>query len=238
MTTAQDVLGALAGVRDPELDEPLTDLGFVAGVQIEEGRVEVRLRLPTYFCAPNFAWLMVDGARSAVVALEGVEEAVVQLDDHFASAEINGAVSRGAGFEQAFGGEAGGELTELRDLFARKAFVARQARLCDGLLRSGRTPHQVAALRLSDLEPGPQLARCLALRAELGIDTSPASPAFVAPDGRALDAAGLNRWLRLARLVRLSLEGNAGICRALLKTRYGIGEPDLAEGLARPPSPK
>jgi hypothetical protein len=161
-----------------------------------------------------------------VVSVEGVDDAVVELGDHFASDEINVAVSRGSGFEQAFPGEALGELTELRDLFARKAFVARQARLCDALLRAGRTPDEVAELRLSDLEPGPDLARCLALRTELGIDASPGAPAFVLPDGRPLDARALKRWLRMARLVRLSIEGNAGICRALLKTRYGIGDPE------------
>jgi metal-sulfur cluster biosynthetic enzyme len=222
MTTVHEVLDALAGVRDPELDEPLTDLGFVAGVRIDEAVVEVRLRLPTYFCAPNFAWLMVDDARSAVLALAGVEAAHVKLEDHFAAEEINGAAS----LEHAFPGELNGEMTELRDVFVRKALVARQARLCDALLGAGRTPDDVAALRLSDLEPGPDLERCRALRAELGIDASPRAPAFVRPDGRALDAAGLKRWLRVARLVRLSIEGNTGICRALLKTRYGIRDPD------------
>ena len=226
MTIERDVWDALADVRDPELDEPLTELGFVADVRVDGARVHVRLRLPTYFCAPNFAWLMVEGSRSAALSVEGVEDAVVELDDHFASDEINGALSRGAGFEQAFAGETQGELTELRDLFARKAFVARQARLCDALLRAGRTPDRVAELRLSDLEPGPDLERCLALRKELGIDASPGAPAFTLPDGRPLEAAGLKRWLRMARLVRMSIEGNAGVCRALLQTRYGIGDPE------------
>jgi metal-sulfur cluster biosynthetic enzyme len=224
--TEDEVLGALAGVRDPELDEPLTDLGFVADASVDGRTVSVRLRLPTYFCAANFAWMMVEGARSALLTLDGVDEAVVELDDHFASTEINGAVSRGAGFGQAFEGETIGDLDSLRKLFERKAFVARQARICDALLRAGRTPDGLAELRLSDLDPSPDLARCLALRGELGIDASPGAPAFVLPDGRALDAAGLRRWLRLARVVRLSIEGNAGICRALLKTRYGIHDPE------------
>jgi metal-sulfur cluster biosynthetic enzyme len=226
MTNVQEVLRALSGVRDPELDEPLTALGFVAGVRIEEARVEVRLRLPTYFCAPNFAWLMVDDTKSAVLALDGVRSAEVTLEEHFAAEEINGAAS----LEHAFPGRSNGELTELRDVFVRKAFVARQARLCDALLRSGWKPDALAALRLSDLDPGPEVARCTELRAELGIDGSAGAPAFVRPDGRALDAGGLDRWLRVARLIRLSIEGNAGICRALLRTRYGIGDP---EGLTR-----
>jgi len=32
--------------------------------------------------------------------------------------------------------------------------------------------------------------------------------------------------LRLARLVRVSLEGNGGICRGLLSRRYGIPDPE------------
>ena len=54
------VNAALAAVLDPELDRPITDLGFVRAVSVgADGSVEARLRLPTYFCAPNFAWLMV-----------------------------------------------------------------------------------------------------------------------------------------------------------------------------------
>jgi metal-sulfur cluster biosynthetic enzyme len=226
MITTEAVMGVLGSVRDPELDETLPDLGFVAGVHIDGRRVEVRLRLPTYFCAPNFAWLMVDAARTAVLALPGVDDVAVVLDDHFASDEINGAAHQGAGFEHAFPGETNGGLAELRELFVRKAFAARQARLCDRLLRAGRTLEDVAALRLGDLEPGPELQRCVALRGELGIDASPSSPAFVLPDGQTPDGASLGRWLRLARLVRLSLEGNASVCRSLLSTRYGIPDPE------------
>ena len=69
------VLDALSAVRDPELDEPLPALGFVASVRVHGPRAQVRLRLPTYFCAPNFAYLMVADARAAGLAVPGVEEA-------------------------------------------------------------------------------------------------------------------------------------------------------------------
>jgi len=43
------VLAALSTVRDPELDEPITTLGFVASCTVSaEGQAQVRLRLPTY----------------------------------------------------------------------------------------------------------------------------------------------------------------------------------------------
>ena len=73
------VLGALSGVRDPELDEPITELGFVSDLEIEGEAVYIRLRLPTYFCAPNFAYLMVADAREAILSVPGVRRV---LRDH------------------------------------------------------------------------------------------------------------------------------------------------------------
>ncbi|MCW3064102.1 MAG: hypothetical protein JWN32_1274, partial [Solirubrobacterales bacterium] len=35
MISADEVLDALSGVRDPEIDEPLTELGFVAHVHVD-----------------------------------------------------------------------------------------------------------------------------------------------------------------------------------------------------------
>ena len=93
------MLAALATVRDPELDEPITTLGFVASCTVSAGgQAQVRLRLPTYFCAPNFAFLMVADAYDAVTAVPGVSSAEVILDDHFASDAINAGVAARAGF--------------------------------------------------------------------------------------------------------------------------------------------
>ena len=119
------VLGALATVRDPELDEPITSLGFVASCTVSgDGHAQVRLRLPTYFCAPNFAFLMVADAYDAVSALPGVRHTEIVLEDHFASDAINGGVAAHAGFAQSFDGEAVGELHGLRADFLRKAVMA------------------------------------------------------------------------------------------------------------------
>ena len=112
-------------MRDPELDEPITSLGFVASYTISpDGDAQVRLRLPTYFCAPNFAFLMVADAYDAVSALPGVRSTEIVLEDHFASDAINGGVAAHAGFAQSFDGEAVGELHELRADFLRKAVMA------------------------------------------------------------------------------------------------------------------
>jgi metal-sulfur cluster biosynthetic enzyme len=219
MTAVADVLGALEGVRDPELDQSLVELGFVAGVDVDGEPVVVRLRLPTYFCAPNFAFLMVADARAAVEALPGVDRARIELEDHFTADEINAAVSRDAGFVDAFPDHASDELDELRVLFRRKALMARQGRLCEGLAAGA-----IAAMRLGDLE-GADADRCRELRRELGIDAGPDAPAFVTGQGVPVAAADVPRFLRLARLVSTSLEGNAGLCRGLLTTRYDLEMP-------------
>ena len=130
MTTEAAVLGALGHVRDPELDEPITDLKFVADLRVAEDAVDVRLRLPTPFCAPNFAYLMVADAKEAVLAVPGVREARISLDGHYASEEINAGMVEDRGFEGTFPGETEGEsLDELRAIFRRKSFVSRQEKL-------------------------------------------------------------------------------------------------------------
>jgi metal-sulfur cluster biosynthetic enzyme len=211
MITRAQVLDALAGVRDPELDEPLTDLGFVTDVAIEGDSTTIRLRLPTYFCAPNFAYLMVDDARAAVQALDETADVRVELEDHFASSEINDAVKQERGFGGAFPDETEGGLESLRTLFQRKSFTARQGRLCEELLASGRELGELAPMRLAQQPAGAAPAPCDA-------------PAFVLPQRGRVDAGDLDRYMRIARLMRVSIEGNAGLCRSLLRTRYGIEE--------------
>ena len=221
MTTAAGVLDALGTVYDPELDEPITELRFVTSCEVSpEGDVEVRLRLPTPQCAPNFAFLMASDAREAVRRLPEVRRATVVLEDHYTGDEINTAVGRGGGFAEAFPGETEGGLDGLRDLFRRKALVARQSAECERLLAGGATPEEVTARRVSDLPDDENGRRCVKLRTQLGLPADPDAPAFVLPDGAPIDAAGLSRWLRIARLVRTSLEANGGICRSLLAVRY------------------
>ena len=231
MTTQERVLAALDGVVDPELDEPITSLRFVSSCEVTpDGDVEVLLRLPTPQCAPNFAFLMAADARKAVRRLPGVRRVNVRLEDHYTGEEINAALQRGEGFTGAFPGETDDDdLDALRELFRRKALVARQSRLCEALLADGATPEQVTARRAGKLPDVPDARRCLELRGELGIGCEPDSPAFVLPSGEPVAAADLIRWLRTARLVRMSLEVNGGICRSLLQIRHGLAVDDPKE---------
>jgi metal-sulfur cluster biosynthetic enzyme len=207
------VLEALGTVYDPELDEPITTLGFVGSLVVTAGGdVEVRLRLPTPQCAPNFAFLMAADARAAVRRLREVRDVAVVLEDHYTGAEINAAVGRGDGFATAFPGETAGELDALRELFQRKALVAREGRLL-GMV------DDPAAATLGELS-GPDAERCRALRSALGMDASDHAPAFVKGDGAPVSADEVARFKRLAGLTALSLETNGGMCRDLLRVRY------------------
>jgi hypothetical protein len=189
------------------------------------------LRLPTPQCAPNFAFLMAADARTVVRRLPDVREVTIRLEDHYTGAEINAALGRGEGFTGAFPGETvDDDLAALRELFLRKALVGRESRLCEALLAHGATPEEVAAHRIEDLpEDVPDARRCLELRRLLGLPDDPGSPAFVLPSGEPVTAVELKRWLRTARLVRMSLEVNGGICRSLLQIRHGVAIDDPEE---------
>ena len=223
MTERAEILAALDQVRDPELDEPVTALGFVSSCAVSAaGDVQVRLRLPTYFCAPNFAFLMVADAYDAVSGVDGVRHAEVILEDHFASGAINAGVAARAGFVQSFGGLAAGELDELRTDFVRKAVLAGTDRVCRPLLAEGRSTDELAELTLGDVPPSPDLDRLRSRRAELGLPAGDGSPLLVdAVTGEGIGAQALPLHLRRARLTRVNLEANGSICGGMLRHRYG-----------------
>jgi metal-sulfur cluster biosynthetic enzyme len=219
---AAQVHRALDTVRDPELDEPVTTLGFVASCRVEDATVEVHLRLPTYFCAPNFAFLMVADAFDAVSAVDGVDRVAVVLDDHFASDTINAGVAARAGFVGTFGNEASAELDELRRGFLRKAVLAGTDRVCRPLVARG---EDVSTLRLGDLAPTPEVEALRARRAELGLPASDDAALLVDVDTGGPIAAGDQRLhLGRARLSRVNIEANSSICRGMLTHRYGSTE--------------
>jgi metal-sulfur cluster biosynthetic enzyme len=225
------VLAALERVRDPELDEPITSLGFVASCAVSaDGDAQVRLRLPTYFCAPNFAFLMVADAYDVVSEMEGVRHTEVVLEDHFAAEAINGGVAARAGFARSFAGEAVGELDGLRADFLRRAVMAGTDQVCRPLLAARVEPAALAGLTLGDLPPSRELDRLRHRRAELGLPAGDDAPLLIEPaTGVPVGLDAVAPHLRRAHTMRVSIEANAGICRGMLRHRYenrGEGEED------------
>jgi metal-sulfur cluster biosynthetic enzyme len=241
LTLRSRVRTALDTVLDPELDEPITDLGFVRSIEVDGvdgvppaggdgGNVVVHLRLPTSFCSPNFAWLMASDAYDAVVALDGVGAVEVQLDDHHDSDKINTGLAAGAGYRGTFGSEAEDSLDELRMTFRRKAHTAAMERCLTALLRErpDLSEEDVAGVRLGDLPDSGLTERLRQRRRALGLDDSPSALVLVDAEGRTSTRAEAPKRLRMARSVRISIDGNAHFCRGLLATRYPGADADQA----------
>ena len=224
-----EVLACLAAVTDPELDEPVTDLGFVEQVTVGgDGTVSIDFRLPTYWCAANFAYMMAEDMRDAVAALPWVTRVVPRLQQHMCADEVNRGVAEGLAFGAAFG-EAGDDdsLTNLRTTFLRKAFQGRQEALLRALLAQGLSKTALVAMTLGALErtalPGAEgadlLRRYLEMRARAGGPAGPDDRAFVTVEGAPLTEAGFDEHLRMLSSVRIAMEFNGALCRGLLAAR-------------------
>jgi metal-sulfur cluster biosynthetic enzyme len=216
---------ALGTVLDPELDEPITDLDFVESHTVSaEGVATVVLRLPTFFCAPNFSFLMVADAYDAVSTVPGVTHADVTLVDHHASREINSGVAAQVGFVKSFEGsdqgEAVSELDELRLQFFRKAALAGQDKVARPLVDAGVGPDELAATNLGALEPSGDLDRMRQRRAALGLPYGDDAPLLLDAEGNRITTAQVPLHLRRARLQRIGIETNGEYCKGLLAVRY------------------
>jgi metal-sulfur cluster biosynthetic enzyme len=221
----QEVWIALGHVVDPELDEAVTDLGFIERVDVADyGDVVIHMRLPTFWCSPSFAFLMAHDARTAALRISGVRSVRLELCDHGQSDEITEGVSNGRSFDEVFPGETDGDLEELRAIFDVKAFGMRQEQLVRALLDDGLTCEEVTALRVTDASSGPLrraaplLRMYLERRRRLGLHTD---NLITDERGAFIAARDLETHLTRMRKQRVSMTFNASMCRGLLETRYG-----------------
>lgn len=222
MSTVERVLDELEHVHDPEVDEPVTSMGFIREVEVTGGDVVVHMQLPTYFCAPNFTYLMVEDVRRAAERVVGEGHVSVSLEGHFESGRINTAVRRGQSFAEAFAGEAIEDLDDIRDRFLRKTFLIRQEQVCRAVEQVGVPADQLAHLDLVDVAglALPTFERYLNSRGELGIACRPDDPFLVAADGRPVPPERVRIHRRSAGVMAVSFEGNGHLCRALIGQRY------------------
>jgi hypothetical protein len=129
-------------------------------------------------------------------------------------------------------------LDTLRETFLRKGFTSRQERLLRSLKDAGLTAADICTLRIGDLafagdtclvrragrqpvEVGPAdtARRYLQRRGELGLDGSPTRPLITDLQDQPLTVERLEEYVTRARTVRLSLEANGALCRAVLAAR-------------------
>ena len=75
--TEKDIRNALKTVKDPELGLDLVVLGLVYEIEVEDCDAKVMISLTSPFCP--VAGQIVDEAKAAVVGVDGVESAEVEL---------------------------------------------------------------------------------------------------------------------------------------------------------------
>jgi metal-sulfur cluster biosynthetic enzyme len=244
-----EVLARLATVNDPELDQSVVELDFVTGVSVDgDGAVSLSFRLPTYWCAANFAFIMAEDMRAAVAGLPWVTRVSVTLGEHMYAETINRGMAQTQSFETAFGTEADGNLAQVRRTFLVKAFQRRQVALADHLLADRYAPEALAAFTIARLRtctntPEAQLLvqRYLDRRSVVG-EAGDEAPAFVDEHGARVAPEGFRVHLRALRRVAVNVEFNGALCRGLLAARFNErrqdDEPTLLDFIRAVPAEK
>jgi metal-sulfur cluster biosynthetic enzyme len=236
-----EVLARLGTVNDPELDESVTELKFVTDVAVDDaGGVSLAFRLPTYWCAANFAFLMAEDMRLAVAALPWVTSVRVTLGEHMYAETINRGISEKLSFQTSFGNASDGDLEQVRRTFQVKAFQRRQIALIDHLIAAGHQAEALAALSIADLRElvadhtgRALLARYKDRRVIVGA-AEDGDPAFVDEHGRAVPDGAFRTHMRALRRVAVNVEFNGALCRGLLAARFNEQEAEPCE--AREPT--
>ncbi len=227
------VLAGLDRVLDPELDESVLSLEFVESVAGDDaGNLTVCLRLPTYWCAANFSYLMASDVRRELAGVEGVSSVAVKLGEHFAGLEVEDGAGQGKSFAEAFPDSGPDTLEETRQIFLRKGYFTRQQRLLQALKRAGLSYERMAALRVgnipTNLVDARTAARYLERRGELGLDCSDSAPLIVNVKGEAISPDELEAYYIRARTTRLAMEASGSLCSAMLQSRNSNRTPATA----------
>jgi metal-sulfur cluster biosynthetic enzyme len=230
---SQQVWRQLHTVVDPELDEPVTDMGFISRVEVDaRGCVHVDFRLPTYWCAANFAFMMADDMRAALRALPWVKGTNIVLGEHMYADTINHGVAQGLSFQETFKEEATGNLDEVRRTFLVKAFQRRQEALIKHLLGCGLTANKIVGLSIADLRAmnfvdadGSMLLERYMERRDVISSGATDGAAFVSAEGNLLPEQELTTYLAGLRRVRANAEFNGALCRGLLEVRFDMTTP-------------
>lgn len=204
---SEAVLTALGTVADPDTDEPITGLGLVRSVAIENREVTVHLRLPDGSCSPDAVYLTVSDTYDALSSVPGTAGVRIVLADHdFGPADVEIVSSRND--VESRPAVAPGGAAELWAIVRRRAHDAAVERCCRMMLRRGTwTTEELPQLELLDLPEGSTKSALVRRRHSLGLPAEPHSRVLVDDAGRPVTQLDLGLQLRLTRP---SCTGSAG----------------------------
>ncbi|WP_448338225.1 metal-sulfur cluster assembly factor [Chloroflexus aurantiacus] len=240
MPTLTEIYRALAEVYDPELDTPITELGFVNEVHVADGHVTVTYTVPTFWCAPNFVFMMSQDIRHEVAQIPGVTQVTVIVHNNCLEDEINRGVNAGRSFAETFPDDVDrqADLEALRHTFTVKGFLARQDVLIRRMRQAGLADAVILALRIGDvmvqgedllLQTTPpqrvalaaaDLRRYLHKRRRLHLAMTADAYLFTTVEDRPIPEAELPAYLRYSRSARLNIAFNTSLCEGLLRTQF------------------
>lgn len=228
MFKIKQVYDQLKHVYDPELDQSIVDLGFVQDIDIKQQDVHVSFRLPTYWCSPNFAYIMGEDIKKRTEEIEWVNTTKVNLIEHSESNKVSKGVSERRPFEEMFGEMNDGNLNKLRQLFRVKAYYARQERLVKYLLKKEFTKENIITMKWVVLNQSMDnnfidydlVTRYRNIRNEFNLSINDDGIAFTDDQGRRLTLENFRDYFLDSRRQRLAMEFNSHFCQGVLEARY------------------
>ena len=224
------MLAALETVRDPELDEPITSLGFVASCTVSaDGRG--RGPAPAAHVLLRAELRVPDGRRRL---RRGVRRGRACGGPRSSSRTTSRPTRSTAAWpprpvsSRSFDGEAVAELRPAAGRLPAQGGAWPAPTRCAGHCwpRARTRRHCVAMTLGRGRRRRPLLERLRQRRAELGPARRRRRPAAHRPGAgaRRSVSATLPLHLRRARVTRVSIEANSGICRGMLRHRYDDAE--------------
>jgi hypothetical protein len=219
-------------------------MGFVERADIAaDGTVTIGFRLPTYWCSPNFAFLMLDDIRNALDRLSWSPVYQVTLHDHMFADEVNTGIAEGRSIAEIFGALAEQtDLEALREKFREKAFKRRQEAVILDLRTLGIADSEIVRMTLATFDAiiagtgqeGRRRRRYRQALIQRWPAIAPRDAIIVDYDGGSITREALPAYLADLRSVRINMEFNGALCRGLKHTRYKEmevidGEPTLVD---------
>lgn len=169
-----------------------------------------------------------------------MEKVRVELVDHMQDDQINRGVNDERAFQDVFE-DAEDDVEGVRRTLNHKSRLARQYRTVEALMDAGLAPEQIVELTrdrstliddrmavhvrdgtIAVMVPAEPLVEYLEKARAIDIVTKSDDRIFAGPDGEAIDPSDFESVHRRARLAKVNMDGQGGICAKLHEARNDV----------------